>query len=440
MKKTLSLFICVILCISCFSLTAAALTVSCENTTNAKTVTESPTLVFSKKFGGNYKNAPTPPIIAENTVIVASGTTLYKLDRNTGEEISHAQMQGSNFYATVAPLYADGKIFVQLDGGCVEAFDFETMQSLWIYSDPLGGQALCPITYDGEFIYTGFWNGEDEYADYICLAADCTNKKNTALWTYKTLGGFYWAGCAVTDGYVIFGKDDGSRGSTAKSEIIAVNKTTGKKVSSLAVTGDIRSGIAYAQSTDSFYTASKAGFVYKFSFDSSAGKFDSLKTFTATGAITATPVIYKNKLYICSQNGAGGKFNVIDATSLELIYNTDMSAYAQSSVLLSNAYELSNGKIYIYTTYNAKPGGIVMFEDSPEQKSAIQHELFTPSGAAAEYCISPLTADSDGTLYYKNDSGYIFAVSKTVDFLSILRDICEILQKIITVIFREVAL
>lgn len=438
MKKVLSALLAAAISFFVFSYAATALTVTQEHITTARTVTESPTLKFAKKFGANYKNAPTPPIIAENTLIVASGTTLYKLDLYTGEEISHTQMQGSNFYATVSPLYADGKIFVQLDGGCVQAFDFETLSPLWIYRDTLGGQALCPLTYDGKYIYTGFWNGEDDYADYVCLNADCLSETNSALWTYKSLGGFYWAGCAVTDDYVIFGKDDGNRGSTGKSEIIAVNKTTGKKTSSLAVTGDIRSAITYFQGTDSFYTSSKAGFVYKFSLNRTNGKLGSLKTYTASGAVTATPVIYKNRLYVGSQNGTAGKFNVIDASSMQLIYSADMSAYPQAAVLVGNGYEPSTEKIYIYITYNGKPGGITVFEDSAKQTTAVGYELFVPDGQTAEYCISSVTADIDGTLYYKNDSGYIFAISKTVDYLSILRNIFDLLQNIFAVIWGAI--
>ena len=39
-------------------------------------------------------------------------------------------------------------IFVGLANGCVQAFDAVTLESLWLYEDPLGGQPNCPITYE----------------------------------------------------------------------------------------------------------------------------------------------------------------------------------------------------------------------------------------------------------------------------------------------------
>ena len=413
MKKIFCLFLSVI-AVVLFVFPVSATKQSCIGVTSAQTPTVEVSLLFSKKFGGNYKAAPTPPVVVGDTILLVSGMKLYKLNAETGEEIANVKMQGTTLYTTVAPLYADGKVFVALDEGIVQAFDYETMKSLWVYTDAIGGQALCPITYENGYIYTGFWVDETEYANYVCLSVkDENTKKETeskgAKWTCKALGGFYWAGCCVTDKYVVFGKDDGKKNSESASKIISLDKGTGKAVSSLKVTGDIRSSVTYSAETKSYYTSSKAGYVYKFSMDSS-GKLGSLKTYTASGAVTATPVIYGGRLYVGCQNGSAGKFIVLDAETMKEIYCDDMQGYPQASMLVSTGYEQTKGKVYIYSTYNAKPGGITVFEDSQGQTAAVKAELFAPYTDMQQYCISTISAGEDGTLYYKNDSGNVFAL------------------------------
>ena len=38
------------------------------------------------------------------------------------------------------PTYADGMIFVALASGAIQAFNADTLESLWVYEDPLYGQ------------------------------------------------------------------------------------------------------------------------------------------------------------------------------------------------------------------------------------------------------------------------------------------------------------
>lgn len=436
MKKTLSLLLALIIFASAFCMVAYAQSQAYTGITSAQTPTSEASLLFSKKFGGNYKAAPTPPVVVGDTILLVSGVKLYKLDAETGEEIASVKMEGTTLYTTVSPLYADGKIFVALDEGTVQAFDYETMKSLWVYTDSIGGQALCPITYDNGYIYTGFWVDETEEANYVCLSVydestSSETESKTAKWTYKAIGGFYWAGCCVTDKYVVFGKDDGKKNSDNDSKIISLDKDTGEEISALDVKGDIRSSVIYSAEEDSYFISSKVGYVYKFSMDS-AGKLSSLETYTALGAVTATPVIYGGRLYVGCQNGSAGKFIVLDAETMKEIYTADIQGYPQASVLVSTGYEEVSGKVYIYSTYNAKPGGITVFEDSQGQSSAVKKELYTPDSDKQQYCISTISAGEDGTLYYKNDSGNIFALrEEETGVQSFLQRIMDIIKNII---------
>jgi hypothetical protein len=52
-----------------------------------------------------------------------------------------------------------------------------------------------------------------------------------------------------------------------------------------------------------------------------------------------------------------------------------------------------------------------------------------PDEAMSEYCISTITADSEGNVYYKNDSGNIFAVGKKTEKLSLFQWLIQFIKK-----------
>lgn len=421
MKKSISLILALVFVLAAFSVPSAAVSSAYSGITSATTPqTASDAVIrFTKSFGRNFKNSPTPPLVVGNTLIVISGNSLLKLSNKDGSVLASMTLAGSTRYASVAPTYVGGVVYCALDKGIVQAVDYKTFKSLWIYTDALGGQALNPVLYDSGFVYTAFWSDEDKKANYVCLNVKDENTKSEteakkATWTYTSLGGFYWAGAAVSQNYLLFGCDDGESGSTSPSKIVALNKKTGKTASTLAVTGDIRSTVAYDSQTASYYVTSKGGYLYKFKFNSSSGKFDSssLKSYKVSGASTSTPVVHNKRVY-AGFNSSGKTFvAVINADTMKEIYRVQMKGYPQCSVLLSTAYEKKTGKVYVYSTYNALPGGITVFTDSKGQTEPQKSELVTPTDSFAQYCISPISVDSDGTLYFKNDSGSIFAVEK----------------------------
>ncbi|MDD6527155.1 MAG: PQQ-binding-like beta-propeller repeat protein, partial [Oscillospiraceae bacterium] len=146
------------------------------------------------------------------------------------------------------------------------------------------------------------------------------------------------------------------------------------------------------------------------------GAFSSLRSFKAPGEVTATPVIYGGRLYVGAQNGQKGQLLVLDASTLKKIYHADVDGYPQSAVTVCNAYYKDSGKVYVYATLNNNVGNVVVLEDSAGQKSGKATVLYKPGENKRQYCVSPISVGSDGTLFYKNDSGYIFAVEKSDHF------------------------
>ena len=395
--------------------------------TSAKTPTSEATTYekWFKKLGSGWGAAPSVQIIVDNSLIVMSANHIYKLDLNTGDILQTGDMVAATNFGYTPPTYADGMIFAPLADGRVQAFNAETLESLWVYQDTLKGQSLSPITYSDGYIYTGFWNAETKDANYVCIPVTDEDPTNTqeakeAAWQYTSLGGFYWAGSVVRGDYVVFGTDDGTSGSDGTGHVLSLNKKTGEVMDSVDVIGDQRSTIAYDKETDRLYFTTKGGYL-KLKSDGTFDK-DTLKSVQPGNMSTSTPVVYNGRIYIGVTSGSNfsGTYSisVIDAATMTEIYKAPLKGYPQCSVLLSTAYEKEDGSVYLYATYNNNPGGITLIRDKKGQTTPDVEEIFTPEKARQQYCITSIICDENGTLYYKNDSACVMAVASSEAYMT----------------------
>ena len=398
--------------------------------TSAKTPTSEATTYekWFKKLGSGWGAAPSVQIIVDNSLIVMSANHIYKLDLNTGDILQTGDMVAATNFGYTPPTYADGMIFAPLADGRVQAFNAETLESLWVYQDMLKGQSLSPITYSDGYIYTGFWNAETKDANYVCIPVTDEDPTNTqeakeAAWQYTSLGGFYWAGSVVRGDYVVFGTDDGTSGSDGTGHVLSLNKKTGAVMDSVDVIGDQRSTIAYDKETDRLYFTTKGGYLYSLKLKSD-GTFDkdTLKSVQPGSMSTSTPVVYNGRIYIGVTSGSNfsGTYSisVIDAATMTEVYKAPLKGYPQCSVLLSTAYEKEDGSVYLYATYNKNPGGITLIRDKKGQTTPDVEEIFTPEKARQQYCITSIICDENGTLYYKNDSACVMAVASSEAYMT----------------------
>ncbi len=414
-------------------------------------------LYWTKCLGSGYGGQATgAPLIVDGYVISTVGSTIYKLDRFTGEIAAQGTMCGASNFSIVPPTYADGMIFVGLANGTIQAFNAETLESLWVYHDVLKGQPNSPITYHNGYVYTGFWNSEVKEANFVCVPVtdeDITkpDEEKHAAWTYTQKGGFYWAGAYVCDDYVLVGTDDGESGNTSQtSSILSLEPLTGKVIDKISgLNGDIRSTVCHDEVTGRYYVTSKAGSFYGFGVeadgtftkekDSSTG-YD-IKEIRLGGMSTSTPVVYNGRAYVgvsgTSQFGAGSGhcIAVLDLASNSIAYKAATKGYPQTSGLLSTAYEKETGYVYVYFLDNYTPGWVRYVKDKPGVTDAIDPYvevtekgtakyapiLFTPSGAQAQYAVCTPIADEYGTLYFKNDSAYLMAVGSSIERIEVVK-------------------
>lgn len=373
--------------------------------------------LWSVKLSTGWDDMPSSPIIVGDYIYTTAGTNIIKIDRITGNIVKTGVMAGSQGYATATPpVYADGKIITVLTGK-VQAFDAETLNSLWVYTDDLGGQCQSPLTYSAGCVYTGFYNRGN--ANFVCIDIsndNVTEGVKTCKWKYTGSCDFYWAGSAIVGNAVIVG--------TQANTLLSLNKNTGEVISKVeGISGAISSSIAYENEYSNIYFTAKGGYIYKAKVDSETGEISNVSGKKPAGAdnntaisdSVSTPVVYKGKIYFVGSNGWGqpGKLCIVNSDDLSLISAVQIGNNPQCSILLSTAYEES-GYLYLYTTYNDNPGGIKMIKvpesiDSENQPEVT--ELFTPSSEEQNYCICSVICDENGTIYYKNDSGYLFAIN-----------------------------
>lgn len=386
-------------------------------------------LKWVKKYGTGWSASTSIPIIVNNNVYFIMGSKIIRADKATGDVLREGTLKGSAGFSTNSLVYAEGMVFAQVGNGVIQAFNADTLESLWV-TEAIGGQTISPITYYNGYIYTGMWRGETNMQNFACFSVtdeDPTNSFETkyATWLMPHMGGYYWVGAYVNDVCAVFGSDDGTSGSDSPTAVLySVNPVTGSIIDTINnVTGDIRCCIVY--DSGRVYFTTKGGYLYSVGLNSN-GTFDhaSIKSIQIGSMSTSTPVIHKGRLYVgCSGKGydwdgdSGSGIAVVDVSGgkLEMIYKASTPGYPQAGPLVSTAFEAATGKVYVYTTYNKNPGGIYIIEDSAGQTepSANNGDLYVPEKAYQQYCISTICADSEGTLYYKNDSGALIAVKST---------------------------
>ncbi len=325
------------------------------------------------------------------------------------------------------------------------------------------------------YVYTGTWAGENRDGVFFAVSTDIDEGKisdgngkggfeKAVTWQFQPSGssidknpeikydpdlhvtladdgnvakrGFYWAGAYACEKFIAVGSDDGTREGnyTANGVFYTLNPETGDIIDKVSgIKGDIRTSITYDNGR--LYFCTKGGKVCRVDVDNE-GNLSNYKELQLEDSvnggnrmITSTPLVYEGKIYM-GASGTGGQFDadgghvfaVIDDTKddLELMYEIPIAGYPQAAALLTTAYkdidydgkDGADGRVYIYFTYNANPGGIYYIYDTPEATSALTQgkELFVPDKSMQQYCISTICADRDGTLYYKNDSCHVMAV------------------------------
>lgn len=411
-------------------------------------------LYWASPLGKGWDNgAVSSPILVDDCLVVYAGNHIYRVNKATGAIEASGDMAGTSSFAINGPTYANGILLVGLSNGRIQAFNAKTLESLWLYTDPMGGQPNCPITILGDYAYTGFWNGEALGGSFVCVSLTdedptSTTEAKYATWRHEQDGGFYWAGAYACNDFIMVGTDDGD---ALRSYLYLFDPLTGKVLDvKSGFDSDIRSTICYDDVTNAYYFTSKGGTFYRAKVEAQNGSYaitacDGLKLDNGANdpalppMSTSTPVVYNGRAYIgVSGTGqftqySGHNITVIDLENWEIAYKVPTQGYPQTSGLLTTAYEQKNGYVYVYFFDNYTPGTLRVLRDKPEQTAVdyrtkesfsgksyyTPYAVFTPYDKQAQYAICSPIVDSDGTIYFKNDSGYLMAFGRSVEKIEV---------------------
>lgn len=389
--------------------------------------------------GGKQMTAGTPLVVDNYIFVATQNNKLYKLDKNTGAIVKEAKLAKKVEFFSYAT-YGDGMIFVPEEEGTIEAFNADTLDSLW-RTESFGGQSNCQVTYADGFIYSGTWSGSTNKGTFFCIDTTSngeiyqTNGIRRARWVSDDDGGYYWSGATVVGDAVIFGGDSGV--------VQSRNKSTGALIDRYATGGVIRSCIAYDAGTSALYFTAGGGAtangitgggkVFKLGVTSD-GHYTGAKVAELPAASTTSPVVYNGRVYVTTQkaNGSGheedynkatvidqgntenGKLAVLDAGSLSMIYQTDIGGPSKASPLLTTAYTADGQQtVYLYITVNNHDGAIVRVKDWAGNTTPQAEVIYRAPGDEQEYTTTSLNCDADGTIYYRNDRGHLMALTGT---------------------------
>ena len=404
------------------------------------TAGEDGSLYWAVQLGKGYDaDAVGSPILVDGDIITYASDNIYRIDTMTGKIKVSGKMDHKSSFSITPPTYWGGMVFVALSDGGIQAFNAQTLESLWLYRDPLVGQPNCPITVVDGYLYTGFWNSETGNANFVCIPVtdeDPTNPKESkcASWYYTGKGGYYWAGAYVGNGYVLVGTDDGTNyGDSQTSRLLMLDAKNGKLLDSWDnLNGDIRSSIVYGEGA--YYFTSKGGSFYGVRVENgklTGGWSVALSNGTDSMAMsTSSPCVYNGRAYIgiagAGQFSAysGHNITVIDLNSRRIAYSVPTQGYPQTSGLLTTAYMADTGDVYVYFFDNYTPGKLRVLRDRPGQTAAdyvtvergmeVAYTLFTPTDEHAQYAICSPIVDEYGTVYFKNDSAHLMAFGSAV--------------------------
>jgi outer membrane protein assembly factor BamB len=395
-----------------------------------------------------WSDSPTGFTVADNGFLyICSADSIVKIDKFTGEEVLRAKMAGAAMYATKGPAYADGKVYMALDGGMIQAFDAETLTSLWVYKNKNGGGPTCDILIENGYLYTGFYNSDEIDADFVKVSVSdddetSTNEDKFAEWEYTNKGGFYWTKAVISNGTVIFGAENGSKDSSEFNAPIALDDATGEKKSFAGnAHNDIRSKIVLKDGI-LYYTSRNNELFTAFPEDGTGNGIDLATALRLEGyTCTCTPIVENGRIYVTLDRGLnefdGSLIVVLDAVKEEngrimpqVAYVVETSYTCKAEGVFAGVdeegynviYYVENGTTGVVRKLRDKAGmtepiDTVEETDTAGEKHTCPPVIFKPNGEHAQYCaVDPIYDEETGLLYIRNDSFNILAIGEKAEF------------------------
>ena len=351
---------------------------------------------------GGYAGSP---LLVNDKIYVARDDEVQILNASTGA-IEKSQGLASSLGYYSYPTYGNGKLFVPLGNGQIEVLNASTLEPLFItelMTDGSGNpkyQGLSPVYYDeaDDLFYVGLTDASSTgtFAAYSAEDTDSTKGTETISpkWTYGT-GSYYGAGAVKIEDRIYFCGDDGV--------LVSADAKTGGDQSTCQL-GKVRTSLVSAQGF--LWAATEDGVLYKVT----PGENPQIAGSVSLPASAKTsPIVVGGKVFVAGGTyGQAGYLKAFDADNLSEIASQTLEDGVCSGMLV--APDAVSNEMCVYLTQNNNPGALYLARLNGD--SFALSTLYQPAESEQNYCMSIVAADNNGTLYYGNDSGVLFAITK----------------------------
>lgn len=338
------------------------------------------------------------PILVNNHIYAVRNHKIEMLDAKTGKVKASTKLHSQvGYYSNI--IYGGGMIFVPLGNGDVQCFNATTLKSMYLIENPasLGSYwgVYGAMHYDNGKLYIGYSNQGDYggYAVYDTLDPNIDDEYEVVkpLWmTGEKDQSYYGSGAVTIKDMVVIGGDGG---------IVSVrNAKTGEELSKCQLSGKIRCSLVYADGY--IWTTTQNKKIYKLLL-SESGKITVAEEADLPNSSNASPVVTGGKVYITGGVWGAGFLAVYDMNLTLLAQEKGENPFNTPTV--STAYD----NVCVYFTENGPEGSLYMAEVTANNKITLT-KIYTPEHQ--QYSMSKVIIGSDGTIYYANDSGYLFAI------------------------------
>ena len=352
----------------------------------------------------DWQSGLSDPVIAGEFLYQVAGSKIQKIETKTGTIAAEATLAKSIDY-TARTVYAEGLVIVPLSGGQLQALTADSLTPVWLSEAIPEGeylQCLSSLTVsDGSIFFAASNAGWSTTSGGFKVSVSL--KDGSINWIEENgEKGYYWSGFSLVNGYLITVGDQGI--------VECLDPETGKAASSgLAIACGARSSITVAEDGKTAFFSDVQGTLHRITVEED-GSVRQTGRISFAPASTSTPVLANGKVFVGGDTADyKGVLAVIDAETMTVEHSitsaagTALPGPVKSTPLVS----VQGSAVYAYFACNTEPGGIYVYKLGDSEASA----LFTPEGSQANYCMASPICDSEGNLYYTNDSGTLFKIS-----------------------------
>ena len=377
--------------------------------------------VSELKASSEWNKGISDPLLVGDYLYVAVGSKLLKKNVDTGETVAESPL-AAKIDSTSRMVYTAGVVLVPLSSGRLQALTVDALATVWVTDELPAGpdgaqQSLASVTVRDGYAYFGTASASwTDSSDGYLLCVRIADGK--VMWRHKNENskGYYWAGMTFSGNYGVIADDSGT--------VSTIDPSTGETVANLKVADRVRTTVLIDGSIA--YVVSYDGVLHKLSI-ADDGTLCEVGKVSFGESSTSTPVLVNGKIVVGGtsiESFKGGYQNkytyhygqlaIIDAETLAVDYSickADGNYIRQGTsgggdVKSQPVVSVQNGETYVYFTSNNNPGGIYRYRIGDAEAEL----LYTPTAEDQQYCMTSISVGSDGSLYYVNDSGKLFAV------------------------------